>query len=94
MFSDCARARNWQHCDAGRSPAPASCCLRGIKNLHNGENVMIICSLPRSFLLGGVFIGAFTFTAAAQQPAKPAGGQSASCCHACRARAAAAGFTP
>jgi glucose/arabinose dehydrogenase len=32
---------------------------------------MIICSLPRSLLLGGVFIGAFTFTAAAQQPANP-----------------------
>jgi glucose/arabinose dehydrogenase len=43
----------------------------GSKNLHNGENVMIICSSPRSLLLGGVFIGAFTFTAAAQQPANP-----------------------
>jgi glucose/arabinose dehydrogenase len=32
---------------------------------------MIICSSPRSLLLAGVFIGAFTWTAAAQQPANP-----------------------
>jgi glucose/arabinose dehydrogenase len=32
---------------------------------------MITCSSPRSLLLAGVFIGAFSWTAAAQQPANP-----------------------
>jgi glucose/arabinose dehydrogenase len=32
---------------------------------------MIICSSPRSLLLAGAFIGVFTYSAAAQQPANP-----------------------
>ena len=32
---------------------------------------MMICSSPRSLLLAGAFIGAFTLGAAAQQPANP-----------------------
>src|SRR5450755_357199 len=36
-----------------------------------GGKVMMICSSPRSLLLAGAFIGAFTCAAAAQQPASP-----------------------
>jgi glucose/arabinose dehydrogenase len=36
-----------------------------------GEDVMMICSSPRSLLLAGALIGAFTCAAAAQQPASP-----------------------
>jgi glucose/arabinose dehydrogenase len=42
-----------------------------IKASTKGEDVMMICSSPRSLLLAGAFIGAFTCAAAAQQPASP-----------------------
>src|SRR5258708_35610212 len=47
------------------------CKGQGIRAFTKGENVMMICSSPRSLLLAGAFISAFTCTAAAQQPANP-----------------------
>jgi glucose/arabinose dehydrogenase len=45
--------------------------VQGITAFTKGENVMMICSSPRSLLLAGAFISAFTCGAAAQQPANP-----------------------
>jgi glucose/arabinose dehydrogenase len=57
---------------AGRN-ANGAVARAGINGFHIGENIMMICSsAPRSLLLAGAFIGAFTFGAAAQQqPATP-----------------------
>src|SRR5450759_2737985 len=46
-------------------------CPRKDKGFDTGEDVMMICSSPRSLLLAGAFIGVFTLSAAAQQPATP-----------------------
>jgi glucose/arabinose dehydrogenase len=45
--------------------------VQGLAAFTKGENVMMICSSPRSLLLAGAFISAFTCGAAAQQPANP-----------------------
>jgi glucose/arabinose dehydrogenase len=45
--------------------------VQGLAAFTKGENVMMICSSPRSLLLAGALISAFTCGAAAQQPANP-----------------------
>jgi glucose/arabinose dehydrogenase len=66
MFPIAQRPESIGDCGSGRPPVP-----RSNKAFHTGEDVMMICSSPRSLLLAGAFIGVFTYAAAAQQPANP-----------------------
>jgi glucose/arabinose dehydrogenase len=53
------------------SQPPASCSPPRAKNFHTGEKLNMINLSARRVLLAGAFIGAFTCSAAAQQPASP-----------------------
>jgi glucose/arabinose dehydrogenase len=70
--SDCAWAEKYWRLPARKAHlAPGIVLPAWIRASAKGEKVMTIYSSPRSLLLAGAFIGAFTCAAAAQQPANP-----------------------
>ena len=70
--SDCASTAKYRRVPPGKATGAGIVIARArIMASIKGEDVMTICSSPRSLLLAGVFIGAFTVRAAAQQPANP-----------------------
>jgi hypothetical protein len=71
MFPIAHRRRNIGDCLWKATGAGILLVRAWTKGFRQREDVMMICSSPRSLLLAGVFIGAFTCAAAAQQPASP-----------------------
>jgi len=69
--SGCASTEKYQKLPLTKAWAASCLPVQGITAFTKGENVMMICSLPRSLLLAGALISAFTCGAAAQQPANP-----------------------
>jgi len=66
---DCASTGKYWKLPVRKATGAGVVLARARIGLHTGEDVMMICSSPRSLLLAGAFIGAFTYGAAAQQPA-------------------------
>src|ERR1700687_4101813 len=67
--SDCASTGKYWRVPLRKATGVGIVPARARIGLHTGEDVMMICSSPRSLLLAGAFIGVFTYGAAAQQPA-------------------------
>src|SRR5450631_2725298 len=71
-FSDCASTEKCRRLPPRKATGAGIVLARERKKASTkGGKVMMICSSPRSLLLAGAFIGAFTCAAAAQQPASP-----------------------
>src|SRR5260370_40122545 len=91
--SDCALTGKYRRLPVRKATGVGIVFAGARIGLHTGEDAMMIWSSPRSLLLAGAFIGAFTYGAAAQQPA-PANPPTAAAPAATPAPAAAPALPP